>query len=77
VRQTDPSIGTLMLVGHNPGLSDLARRLTARTSSRSGAPSGRGSELPDLATAGLLSFNLTHGWSLIGTSPIASVSLLA
>ena len=76
VRQIGPSIGTLVLVGHNPGLSDLARRLVARTTSRDGAD-GASSELPDLATAGLLSFSLTDGWSLIGTTPIASVSLLA
>jgi phosphohistidine phosphatase len=76
VRQIGPSIGTLVLVGHNPALSDLGRRLVAHTSNRGGTDSGS-TELPDLATAGLLSFSLTDGWSRIGTTPIASVSLLA
>ena len=30
VRQTDPSIGTLLLVAHNPGLSELAGQLLGR-----------------------------------------------
>jgi phosphohistidine phosphatase len=76
VRQIGPSIGTLLLVGHNPGLSDLARRLVAPTSSRGGAASDS-TELPDLPTAGLLSFGFTDGWSVVGTTPVASVSWLA
>jgi phosphohistidine phosphatase len=69
LRHTQARIGTLLLVGHNPGLSDLARQL-ARFARQ-------GAELAELSTAGLYRIELPAGaWHDIETVEPTSVSLL-
>lgn len=61
IRETDASIRSLMIIGHNPGLEDLARRLMA---SREGEHAERLAE--KYPTAGLAVFDFDGAdWSAI------------
>ena len=55
LREVGESVPSVMLIGHNPGLEDLAARLDGRTS---GAP---------LPTAALATFELAGEWPALAT----------
>jgi phosphohistidine phosphatase SixA len=46
VKKTEPSVRTLLLVGHNPGLHDLARLLVGTATSRRASGSTRNCRPP-------------------------------
>ena len=54
IRDSDDSVGTLMLFGHNPGLTELANHLGPRP-------------IPNLPTCGLLHLSFeADTWSVVG-----------
>ena len=54
IRNTDESVTTLMLFGHNPGLTELANHLGPRP-------------IPNLPTCGVLHLRFeTETWSVVG-----------
>ena len=54
IRDSDDSVGTLMLFGHNPGLTELANHLGPRS-------------IPNLPTCGVLHLRFeTDAWSVVG-----------
>lgn len=54
IRNADESVGTLMLFGHNPGLTELANRLGPR-------------EIPNLPTCGVLHLRFDADiWAVVG-----------
>ena len=54
IRHADESVATLMLFGHNPGLTELANHLGPR-------------EIPNLPTCGVLHLRFeTDTWSVVG-----------
>lgn len=62
VHSTGPRIRHLMIVGHNPGISELARRLSAEWFEG------------ELATAALCSLSFEDGeWNAVGAAPARDV----
>ena len=54
IRNADESVATLMLFGHNPGLTELANHLGPR-------------EIPNLPTCGVLHLRFdADGWAVVG-----------
>lgn len=56
LRETSDDVGVLMLVGHNPGLHELALHLAGESSEAAGLAQG-------LPTCTLVSFAVEGGWS--------------
>jgi phosphohistidine phosphatase len=78
IGQTDAGIGTLLLVGHNPGLSALARRLAAlRPQAGTNAEPGTSAEAWELRTGDLCRIaSSAASWSELETTGVTGVSVL-
>lgn len=69
IETVEDDVGTLLVIGHNPGLHELAVALA-----RHGSRHDRARLAAKFPTGGLASFRLAGPWHAIGHAPIALVS---
>jgi phosphohistidine phosphatase len=65
LRQVTPTIGSVMLIGHNPGLHDLALMLADQDPASSKAP-GATRLAETYPTMGLAQFDVAGEWATLG-----------